>query len=633
MELKQYISIIRRWSWLLILGLILGASGGYFGSNYQTPVYEASTRLLVLRAPQEKSSDYTYLSDQQLIQTYIQLVTTKPVLEAVSAEVGYPVDAEQIAVQQIRDTQVIQLTIEDTDPERSAAIANTLVAELIKQNEALQSSRFASAEANLQEQVTQMESQISGLQTVITQVTNQNLKDQMTELEAQIAPLQEEKSKLEQEIALLQPPVNNERKTAIAEKEARLSQIEPLLTLYQEIYSNLVVLGKPMDTAGSDSIRLTQLQNTLDLYQGIYVNLLNSLESLRLARLQNTPNVVPIEEASAPEEPIRPRPIQNTLLAGAVGLMLAAGIIFLVEYLDDTIKTMEDVERLLQVPVIGYIAQLQHNSKNDKSLYVIRQPRSPVTEAFRLLRTNLEFAGVDHPIRRLLVTSTGPNEGKSTIAVNLAAVIAQGGRKVSILDADLRRPKLHRFLGLSNQFGLSDLFRGQMTLPAVSQSVPGLENVSVVTSGSLPPNPSELLGSLKMDHILEEAQRTADVVILDSPPSLVSDVQILAAKVDAVVMVVHPGHTQADAAAATMEQLKRAGARVVGVVLNRIPRHRADYYGGYRHYSPYYSQYQYYAAGPVPENGKSPIGRLLGKWTFGRNGHKPNLEKETTIQQ
>ncbi len=133
--------------------------------------------------------------------------------------------------------------------------------------------------------------------------------------------------------------------------------------------------------------------------------------------------------------------------------MLAAGIIFLVEYLDDTIKTMEDVEQILGVPVIGYIAELQHRAKSEEGLYVVRQPRSPVSEAFRLLRTNLEFAGVDRPIRRLLVTSTGPSEGKTTIAVNLARVIAQGGRKVTIIDADLRRPQVHRFLGLGNQFG------------------------------------------------------------------------------------------------------------------------------------------------------------------------------------
>jgi len=628
MELKQYLSIARRWVWLLILGLILGASGGFFGSSYQTPVYQASTRLLVMRAPQEKASDYTYLSDQQLAQTYIQLVTTQPVLDAVITELGYTVRREQIAVQQIRDTQVIQLTVEDESAERTAAIANVLVEKLVLQNEALQAGRFTSTESNLREQIEQMETQIAGLQTVISQVTTQNLKDQMAELETQIAPLQDEKSKLEQEIAALEPALTSEQKTSVAEKQARISQIDPLLSLYQEIYSNLVVLGKPIDTGGSDNVRLTQLQTTLELYQGIYLNLLNSLESIRLARLQNTPNIVQIEPAALPSNPIRPKPLQNTLLAGAVGLMLAAGIIFLMEYLDDTLKTMDDVERILQLPVVGYIAEIEYKSKSDEELYVVRQPRSPVSEAFRLLRTNLEFAAVDHPIRRLLITSTGPNEGKTTIAVNLAAIIAQGGKKVMVLDADLRRPRVHHYMGLPNQFGLTDLFRGNdVTVPMVTQQAPGLENVSVVTTGSLPPNPTELLASLRMDHILDEASRKLDIVIVDSPPSLVADVQVLAAKVDAVIMVIHPGHTQADAAMATLEQLKRAGTRVVGVVLNRIPRHRADYYGGYRHYSPYYSGYHYYAGDTRAQDGKvSAVRRMFTKFSFGSNGNGKNQE-------
>lgn len=631
MELKQYLSIIRRWAWLLILGLVLGTAGGYWGSNYQTPIYEATTRLLVMRAPQEKTSDYTYLSDQQLTQTYIQLVTTKPVLDAVSAELNYVLDPDALKVQQIRDTQVIKLAVEDESAERAASIANALIEHLITQNEALQAGRFTSTEANLQEQIKQMESQIAGLHTVITQVSNQNLKDQMTELEAQIAPLQEEKTRLQQEIALLEPAYTSERKTAIAEKESRLSQIEPLLKLYQEIYSNLVVLGQPMDTGGADNVRLTQLQTTLELYQGIYLNLLNSLESIRLARLQNTPNIVQIEPAAIPFEPIRPRPLQNTLLAGTMGLMLAVGIVFLVEYLDDTIKTMDDVERILQVPVIGYIAEIQHNSKSEEGLYVVRQPRSPVSEAFRLLRTNLEFAGVDSPIRRLLVTSTGPSEGKTTIAVNLAAIMAQGGRKVTVMDADLRRPKVHRFLRLSNQFGMSDLFRGNVTVPMVSQRATDLENISVITTGSLPPNPTELLASVKMNYILEEAGRESDILILDGPPTLVADVQILAAKVDGVVIIVYPGHTQTDAARATMEQLRRAGARVVGVVLNRIPRHRADYYGGYRHYSPYYSGYRYdIESGPV--NGVSSIKRLFVKRSFSSNGHQVIEQKINPVK-
>lgn len=631
MELKQYFSIAGRWAWLLIVGLIVGTLGGFLLIKFQAPVYQASTRVLVMRASQEKASDYTYLNDQQLTQTYVQLVTTKPVLRAVSAELGYVVDLKQITVQQIRDTQVIQLTIEDKHASRAATIANTLVDQLIKQNEGLQAGRYSSTEANLQGQIKQMESQITGLQTVIKQVSKQNLKDQVAELEAQVTPLQNEKAKLEQEIALLEPANNNQRKAAIAEKQARISQIDPLLNLYQEIYSNLVVLGKPMDTGGDDNIRLTQLQTTLDLYQGIYTNLLNNLESVQLARLQNTPNIVQIEPADVPEKPIRPRPLQNVLLGAAIGLILAAGVIFLVEYLDDTIKTMEDVEHILQVPVIGYIAEIQYNSKSGEGLYVIRQPRSPVSEAFRSLRTNLEFADVDRPIRSLLVTSAGPNDGKTTITINLAAIIAQEGRKVVIIDADLRRPKVHHFLGLHNQFGLSDLFRGKVTLPMIFQHTSDLENVAVVTTGSLPPNPTELLASIKMDCILEEAGKESDIVILDSPPSLVADVQVLAAKVDGVIIVIHPGRTQADAALATMEQLRRVGARVVGVVLNRIPRHRADYYGGYRHYSPYYNGYRYYA---VDANHKRrfPIGHLFTKQSFSPNGHKIVEQEEIPIK-
>jgi len=203
---------------------------------------------------------------------------------------------------------------------------------------------------------------------------------------------------------------------------------------------------------------------------------------------------------------------------------------------------------------------------------------------------------------------------------------------VMVLDADLRRPKIHRFLGLANQFGLSDLFRGNVTLAMVSQRSTELENVSVVTTGSLPPNPAELLASVRMDHILDEAGRGSDIVIVDSPPSLVADVQILAAKVDGVIMVVHPGRTHADAALATMEQLKRAGARVLGVVLNRIPRHRADYYGGYRHYSPYYSGYHYHTGVPERANGTSPFKRLFTKRSSSPNGHKETAPEKSPVE-
>ncbi|MEW5940084.1 MAG: polysaccharide biosynthesis tyrosine autokinase [Chloroflexota bacterium] len=624
MELKRYFALVRRWLWLGILGAVLGAAGGYYFSSNQTPVYQASTRFMILRSAQTGYYDYyAFLENQQLVQTYVQLLTTEGVLSSVEAELGYPVQGS-VSAAQVADTQFVDLVVEDTNPDHAAAIANVLVTILIDKNEELQSVRYITSEQNLQSQIDDVLQQINTLQTQINDISSATVADQLNQVQAQIDVLQAQVSDLKVQISDLEKrkPQTAELKTEIANKQATLDQLEPVLTLYQQVYTNLLVLGQPVEGADNTTTRLDQLQTTLSLYQQIYVNLLNSLEAVRLARVQNTPNVVQIKQAVAPplSAPIRPKPYSSALQFGGIGLALAAAIAFLVEYLDDTLKTLDDIERVLNLPVIGYIAQIRYDKGSAEQLYVTRQPRSPVSEAFRSLRANLEFAGVDHPLRRILVTSAAPGEGKTTISVNLAAIISQGGRKVLILDGDLRRPKVHRYLNLPNQMGLSDLFRSSFSLHTVVQGYPEQEDLSIVTSGSLPPNPAELLASARMDHIIQEAEREAEIVIIDSPPALVADVQILAAKVDGVLMVVHPGHTHADAALATQEQLTRAGARILGVVLNRIPRHRADYYGGYRHYSPYYSGYQYhYYSGEDGRKSRSVFRRLFQS---GPNGHK-----------
>ena len=601
MELKQYLRILQRWAWLMILGLLLGGGGGYQASRMQQPVYQAATRALVMRAPQQQSSELSYLSDQQLVQTYVQLLNTQPVRDGASERLGYPVDQDQIKVQQTRDTQIIQVVIEDQEPRRAADIANVLLEVLIEQNESLQAGRYASTEESIQAQIAQVEEQINSIQREVDRLSTQSFEDQVAQVEAQIQPLQEEVATLQKEIAALEPDRYTkasevpERRTQIAEKQARINQIEPLLQLYQEIYSNLVLLGKPVESGSNASSRLAQLQSTLDLYQNLYINLLTSLESVRLARLQNTPNIVQIEPASQPTKPIRPRPLTNTALAAAIGLMLAAGIVFLIEYLDDTLKTPEDVERVLGLPVLGFVAEMRYKERSAEEIYVARQPRSPVSEAFRSLRTNLEFSSVQAPIKTILVTSPGPSEGKTTVAVNLAAIFALSGKRVALVDADLRRPCVHRTMGLPNRDGLSNLFRNQAEVTSVSRKKLDLPSLMVITSGSLPPNPAELLGSQRMSQILDELRGQVDIVVIDTPPSLVADAQILAGKVDAVLFVLQPGVTHAETARAAFALFQRTGARVIGTVLNRIPRSRSYYYGGYK----YYSQYEgkgYYAA-------------------------------------
>ncbi len=608
MEISQYLSIARRWAWLLILGLILGAAGGYWFSDQETRVYQASTRIMVSRAPLQASagSDFYYISDQQLTQTYIQLLTTNSVLNRVSEQLGYEAYPYQIQARQVNDTRIIEITIQDTDPQHTVDIANALVQALTLQNDEIQAGRYAASEESLQTQVSQVQSQISSLQSQIDQLSNQNLQQQIADAEAQISQVQQNINALQKEIDEMRRKgtYTAEAKAALADKQAQMEQMKSIFDLYQQAYANLVVLGSSGvgNTNDQSNQRISQLQTTLSLYQQIYVNLLNNLETVRFSRLQNTQSVDQIETPELPTGAISPQPMRSGMLAGAVGLMLAAGIVFLVEYLDDSIKTPEDVERVLELPLIGYIAEMQTNGKSESQVYVSRQPRSPVSEAFRSLRTNLEFSAVDKPLRTILVTGAEAGDGKTTIAANLAAIFAQGGKRVLLMDCDLRRPRVHRFLGIQNRVGLTDLFRDGLGVEAVTYqwSDANSKAMSVITSGSLPPNPAELLGSQKMNAILAELTSRVDVVIIDSPPSLVSDAQILAAKVDGVLLVVQPGKTHAGAARAMREQLGRAGARVVGAVFNRIPRNRGYYYGGYRYYSPYYYQNDRYLAGGEP---------------------------------
>lgn len=592
--------MIRRWAWLLVLGFCLGAVTGFLISAFQTPIYEASTRIMVMRAPQQENTDYAYLSNQQLVQTYIQLFTTQPVIDGASKKLGFTVDYKQINVQQIGDTQTMRLIVKDENAQRASDIANILIQVLIEQSEIIQSGRYALIEQNVQAQVDQIEAQISELRSNIDNISSTTVQQQQTQVEAQIAALSSEVTQLQVEIQQFSTPVAVGQRTLLAEKQERLNQLQPLLELYQQVYMELVVLGKPVTSEDSTTV-LSQMQSTLQLYQQIYINLLNNLEEIRLARLQNTPNIVQIELATVPTKPIQPRPIQNTGLSAMVGLMLAGAVAYLIEYLDDKIRTPEDVERIFKLPVIGHIGDMRALQAETDEIHVLHYPRSPVAEAFRSLRTNLEFSGVDNPLTRILVTSPGPGEGKTTVSANLAAITAQGGRRVLLIDADLRKPRLHSVFGVSNRAGLTTLFRGQIPLKSVMQQIEGADGLYVLTSGKLPPNPTELLASARMDQILQEAINEVDVIILDSPPSLFADFQVLAAKANGVFLVIQPGYSHAEAALSTLERLNRVNAKLLGVVLNKIPN---DVYSHY--YYPYGYDQNYY---PQFENPKLPMER------------------------
>ena len=600
MELREYITLFKRWAWLLILGALLGIAAGYAYSRYQTPIYQATAKVLILQSPEDLSSEVA-LSNKQLATMFSQLLLTRPVLETTSERLNYPVVANQVKAQFLEDAQLIIVSVENSDAQRSADIANTLVNVFLEYNETLQIQRFSSSEESLLAQLQQVEMQINNLQEQQTQSSEENLDNTINLVTQTIADLQAEILSLQEEIVLLtQPgepyeaiePVSGrkilvtatpsaEKRLDLVVKQDRLDELGTLLNMYQRIFVDLEISRVSSENASNRSSE--QLRAALALYQQIYSNLLSNYEQIRLARMKSTPNIVQVEEAIPPISPIRPRPFINIALGFSLGLVIAAGIAYVIEYLDDTLRSPEDVAYVLQLPILGYIAEMSGSRKNkgNKNLPItFKQPRSPVAEAFRSLRANLEFADVDQPLKSILITSAGSSEGKTTVAVNLALVLAQAGNKVILLDGDLRRPRIHRFLDIPNRVGLSDLLRNHAELQSVIQPWKE-EQLSVITSGSLPPNPAEVLGSGKMAEIIQELTDASDMVIVDGTPSMFADASVLSTVVDGVLIVVRLNRTQANAALTTLDQFNRRGAKIIGVVINHAQRKHSHYYKEY----------------------------------------------------
>jgi capsular exopolysaccharide synthesis family protein len=275
--------------------------------------------------------------------------------------------------------------------------------------------------------------------------------------------------------------------------------------------------------------------------------------------------------------PIGPKLAQNVALATLVGLIVSLLVAFLLEVIDDTLKSSDDVRRVTGMPVLGAVTAIRGAGYPAK-LVAVHNSASRAAEAFRILRTNLQFSATEKPFRTLMVTSTRPREGKSVTTANLSAVIAQAGHRTLLIDCDLRRPTQDKIFELGNERGLMTLFldeKAQLGDLAVKIG----PNLSVLTSGPMPPNPAELLDSVRMNRILEQVKSMYDMVVIDVPPVLsVADTSILAAKVDAVIMVVDSGYTRRAHVKRALESLASVGATVLGTVINRLSERSEDAY-------------------------------------------------------
>jgi non-specific protein-tyrosine kinase len=344
-------------------------------------------------------------------------------------------------------------------------------------------------------------------------------------------------------------------------------RMNEMAVLIEDTTAAIAAIGVPV--TDQEHAELARLETALASYRNTYAVLGNSYEQMRLTATLSTDNVSLFERAKAPRMPDSSRKMQKTLLAAMVGAVLAAGIVYVMGYLDTTLRTPGDVQSALGLDTLGVIGRM--GSEGERRVIADRL-HSAVSEAYRRLRTNVLSAAADGSLRTLLVTSASHGEGKSLVAANLATAMAQAGLKVVLVDADLRRPVQHALFGLAPGDGLAQsLLAGQIN--GHVRPIEGTEGLEVLPGGELPSNPSELLASPRMRAFLEKLRDQADLVIVDSSPLLpVTDAAVLASKVDGVLLVIDAGRTPRGEVRQAVESLRRVDARLLGAVLNGVPQ-------------------------------------------------------------
>lgn len=582
MELLEYWKIARKWWWLILLSTVLFGTAGLIYAQRQVPIYTATTTLIINpAAPNALLAFAADTSVQALASTYTEFMRTGSYAKLVAQEMGGTLTPEAIlkalTVRYVEGTQIFRISATLTDPAQTQMLTNTAARVLIN--------------ANLDRQRSQQE-QLQRQRSTEAEQEHQRLLELQTVLQQEAANYSERIKNLENEVK------NQENKPKSDEGDKLILQLkEELVTARSE---RIEVLSSLAATQAS----LTASSNTSAI---------------------STDTAVVIDEAPLPAEPEPGQTRQLIILAFLGGLMAGAGLAWLLEYIDYTVRTPEELDSHYGVPTQGAIGMLTGRNNQDRTagLVTILEPRSPMAEAFRALRTSVRMANAVKPIRRLMVTSSGPSEGKTFVATNLAVSLAQEGKRVILVDADLRRPQVHKVFGLATEPGFTNL--------AVDPALP-LEQVlkptatptlRILTCGTIPPNPAELLGSVRAAELMQQLDEAADIVLYDTPPAAtVTDAVILAAQVDGVLQVVRAGKTRIDLIQRCKVLLERTNVYILGPILNGVQVNDLGYYANYYYYGGYYQG---------DDGSKKSSGRR-GWWSRGRR-RRTRQQPQAYIEQ
>ncbi|MBI5408606.1 MAG: polysaccharide biosynthesis tyrosine autokinase [Nitrospirae bacterium] len=595
MLLHDYIRVILRQRWVILCFFSIFVTAVFIGSIKQTPVYRAVSILLIEPisprvisvqevTPINTGDSYAY---KDYYQTQYKLITGKEVLRSVSGLLGpegknperdkYSAEKliKMIKVSPVKNSQLVEIGVEDTDAGTAAKIANSVAEEYIRQN--------------LERNVKASNSAAEWL--------SKKIEEQRQKLKDAEAALQEYRARYNINIL---PQEKGE--SAAEDIKAQYAQLQALFANYSQRYTEehpkLVELkaqisslknkihGLEDSDKGNQALEYRVLEREMQSNKRMYELLMERLKEIDLSSTLNVNNISVVERAEAPAKPIRPDLKLNTLIAVVLGLIIGVGFGFFVDRLDSTIKSPQDVEQVLESRFLGGIPGEKGKDERKKGMMLHIQPLATFSEAYRTIRTELINALLKDGLSSVLITSAEPKAGKTMTSANISIALAQTGSKVLLIDGDLRKPQIHKIFNVDRKSGLADYLTEGSNLSQLIKDTE-VENLKVITAGKPPVNPSELISSGAMKELFNYVKQSFDFILIDSSPvASVTDAVIIADMVDASVLVVRSGKAFIPTVTMVKEKLENSNSKLLGTILNDLSTYNDNYYS-YRYYRYY----------------------------------------------
>lgn len=600
-NLKDYLKILIRRRWVLFTFFIVLVATVALVTYRQTPIYQASTTLLIEpEAPsivplQEavalgESNQYAY---RDYYETQYKVIKSRAVAGNILAEAApevkkyfqkYPDPKAAlqnlITVKPVPNSRLVVISAEHPDPQVAADLANAAAAVYANGNLARRIEASDEAGRWLTKRLGELKDKLAAAEKALQSYREQhglvNLPS-ISEESPIIGELQVKKADLETEYSQL-----------VKRYKARHPRMVEIQSQISKLEEKIAAEGQKVLQVNKVAISYRSLESDVESSRRMYDILLKRFKETTLTGTLQENNILVVDAAETPLNPVRPQKALNIFLAVVFGLVMGCGLAFFLDYLDNTIKNEDDLKRYLNLPFLGYVLRIKSDPKGGfkPELLTHQSPKLPICESFRSVRTNIVFSSAGQ-MRVLMLTSSVPEEGKSLVTTNLAITMAQDGKRVLLIDADMRKSCLHSIFNLDNRIGLSNYLVGQARIEQIvcPTEIPSL---FLLPAGPHPPNPSELIGSGKMQELLQNLKGSFDLIMIDSPPLIsVTDAAIISRLVDGTVLVVESGRVGRDILRRGVQLLESVRAKIIGLILNKVDLRRDDYYY-YQYYSYYY---------------------------------------------